>query len=364
MDNAEEQAVGRRAMLAGGVAAAAAAVLARPEGARAGHNTDIPYDSQTTMHLDVTNTTAGSTRISSNISGTAAFVGLNNYPVGISRPDGILGRTGYTTSNCAGVAGSCEAGSGGIGVLGTSNARDGTGVFGFAGSSVPSQQQPRGTGVYGMGPEQGVVGKPTVDTATGVRGEAARGTGVRGETTSGVAVLGVAGAAGIAGRFTGRTVVEGPLDVAGVASLDGLEVRGAAALDTLDVAGAVRAASVEVAGAARAATLEVSGQVGAASLQVAGQAKAAALEVGGAASADKLALPKTSGVLTLGRAASSVSASGIALSPGSLVIAVLQQRRRNLFVVAAVPSVARGRVTVHFNRRAPKGTKVAWMVIN
>ena len=101
----------------------------------------------------MTNTTAGSTRISSNISGSAAFVALNNYPVGISRPDGMLGRTMYTTSNCAGVAGTCEAASGGIGVMGAAKGADGVGVYGFAGSVVPSQLGPAGTGVFGKGPE-------------------------------------------------------------------------------------------------------------------------------------------------------------------------------------------------------------------
>ena len=79
------------------------------------------------MHVDVTNTTAGSTRISSDTSGTAAFVALNNYPVGISRPDGMLGRTSYTTSNAAGVAGTNESAAGGIGVMGAAKAADGDG---------------------------------------------------------------------------------------------------------------------------------------------------------------------------------------------------------------------------------------------
>src|SRR4051812_9993713 len=94
----------RRGLLTAAVALGAAtwAKLTGAPPAHAGHNTNIAYDSQTTMHLDVTNTTAGSTRISSNISGTAAFVALNNYPVGISRPDGMVGRTMYITSNCAG----------------------------------------------------------------------------------------------------------------------------------------------------------------------------------------------------------------------------------------------------------------------
>jgi len=129
----------------------------------------------------VTNTTAGSTRISSNISGTAAFVALNNYPVGISRPDGMLGRTSYTTSNCAGVAGACEAASGGIGVLGTANASNGTGVFGFAGSSVPFNLPPAGAGVFGEGPANGTLGKSAA--GTGAMGASVTGDGVWGITS-------------------------------------------------------------------------------------------------------------------------------------------------------------------------------------
>jgi hypothetical protein len=246
----------RRALVTGAAALAGGGLvkLAAPDTAAAGHNTDIAYDSQTAMHVDVTNTTTGSTRISSNISGTAAFVALNNYPVGISRPDGILGRTSYTSSNCAGVAGTCEADSGGIGVQGATDADDGTGVYGYSGSVVPSEPSPGGVGVYGSGPDLGVHGRGRSATGIGVQGIATTGIGVRGEATtgpgvhgtsgggtgvegrgvtvgvdgrspggvgtqgttdSGVGVLGVAGANGIAGRFVGRTVVEGTLEVTG-----------------------------------------------------------------------------------------------------------------------------------------------------
>jgi hypothetical protein len=143
-ETVEDRRIERRGVLAAALALVGAGIAWFVGRANAGHDTNIVYDSQTAMHLDVTNTTAGSTRISSNISGTAAFVALNNYPVGISRPDGMLGRTSYTTSNCAGVAGACEAASGGIGVLGTANASNGTGVFGFAGSSVPFNLPPAG----------------------------------------------------------------------------------------------------------------------------------------------------------------------------------------------------------------------------
>jgi hypothetical protein len=187
----------RRGLLAGMAALVGAGLAWLGERlANAGHDTNIAYDSQTTMHLDVTNTTAGSTRISSNISGTAACVILNNYPVGISRPDGLLGRTTYTTSNCAGVAGANEAASGGVGVLGTVNNSAGTGVFGHAGSSVPFNVPPSNTGVFGSSATaagHGVVGYsgPTGGgSGTGVRGQSGSGTAMIGQSTNGDGILG------------------------------------------------------------------------------------------------------------------------------------------------------------------------------
>jgi hypothetical protein len=180
-ETVENRRIERRGVLAAALTLVGAGIAWFVGRANAGHNTNIAYDSQTVMHLDVTNTTSGSTRISSNIAGTAAFVALNDFPVGISRPDGMLGRTNYTTSNCAGVAGTCEADSGGIGVLGTSNASNGTGVFGYAGSSVPSAVPPAGTGVFGDGPVNGIAGKSSAGTA--VRGTSLTGDGVWGNTS-------------------------------------------------------------------------------------------------------------------------------------------------------------------------------------
>jgi hypothetical protein len=193
---AVERSLDRRSVVTAAAAALGGAALAKltaADDAQASHNTNIAYDSQTVIHTDVTNTGAGSTRISSNISGTAAFVALNNYPVGISRPDGMLGRTAYTTSNAAGVAGSCEAATGGIGVLGTADAADGVGVYGFAGSNVPSTVGPAGTGVYGAGPNRGVSG----------------------ESANGVGVQGVSTGTGRAALFVGKTRVEGVLEAVG-----------------------------------------------------------------------------------------------------------------------------------------------------
>jgi hypothetical protein len=218
----------RRGLVAAALALGAAAWgrLTGPERAYAGHNTNIDYDSQTTMHLDVTNTTAGSTRISSNISGTAAFVALNNYPVGISRPDGMLGRTAYTTSNCAGVAGSCQAASGGIGVLGGTVANDGCGVYGYSGSVVPSHVAPDSTGVFGStalasgtgvfgfsgttGTGSGVGVYGLSGTGAGVRGDAPNSYGVVGTSTNGQGVFGDSSAGvGVFGRTANQHGVAG-----------------------------------------------------------------------------------------------------------------------------------------------------------
>jgi hypothetical protein len=233
--------VDRRHLLAGGAALAGAALakLAGAESAEAGHNTNIAYDSQTVLHVDVTNTGAGSTRVSSNISGTAAFVALNNYPVGISRPDGMLGRTMYTTSNCAGVAGTCENASGGNGVMGAAKAPNGVGVYGYAGSVVPSETTPGGIGVFGRGATNGVLGRANngagvhgeATTGTGALGTATEGVGVEGTTETGAGVIGRATGDGVAARFVGRTVVQGNLEVSGgvtattVASKDGGDQR-------------------------------------------------------------------------------------------------------------------------------------------
>jgi hypothetical protein len=210
---AETKSLDRRSVVAAAAAAAisgaALAKLVDPENAEASHGTVIAYDSQTVVHTDVTNTTAGSTRISSNIAGTAAFVAMNNYPVGISRPDGILGRTAYITSNCAGVAGTCEAASGGIGVMGAAKATNGVGVYGFAGSVVPSTIGPAGTGVYGSGPSRGVSGLCT------------NGDGVHGATSQGVGVHGVSTGAGKAARFEGVVETIGAVPAAVVQGSDG-----------------------------------------------------------------------------------------------------------------------------------------------
>ena len=301
--DAEPGELARRRFFVGGAALAGATIasMAAPEPASAGHDVNIAYDSQTVFHLDSVNTTSGSSRISSNVSGTAAFVALNNYPVGISRPDGMLGRTTYTTSNCAGVAGACEAASGGTGVLGTCNNATGTGVHGYSGSSVPFLTPPAGTGVFGSGPVNGLVGEARNSGGTGLRATA----------TDGIAVHGVA-TGGVAGRFEGAT-----------------EVVGALTTQTLAATG-VTATTVS---ATRVVT-------------------------------ERLRVTESSGRARTKKATRTLVVSGVPVGTGSLVVATLQKPVRGVYVAAAVPLAKTDRVKIFFNKRAPKGTVVGWVVVN
>jgi hypothetical protein len=290
----------RRFLMFGGAAAAGSAIAAVASSgpASAGHNTNIAYDSQTTMHLDVTNTTAGSTRISSNISGTAAFVALNDYPVGISRPDGILGRTSYITSNCAGVAGTCEAAAGGIGVMGATASATGTGVYAYSGSVVPSTVAPAGTALYASGPQNGVVALA--------------------RSANGVALTASAPAAGgKAAVLNGQTDVVGPLS-----------------------AQAVTATSVST--GALTAT-KVSGST--------------------VTAGDGLLLTRTAGRATVGGKRKSIVVTGVPVTTGSVVVATLQKQKKGLYVAAAA-ALSGDRVKITFNKKAPKGTVVGWVVVN
>jgi hypothetical protein len=286
-------------LMLGGAAAAGSAIAAVASAgpASAGHNTNIAYDSQTVMHVDVTNTALGSTRVSSNDSGTAAFVALNDYPVGISRPDGMLGRTTYATSNAAGVAGASQAAARGIGVLGAANSLTGTGVYAYAGSVVPSTQSPDGTGLYASGPANGVVA-------------VARDAG-------GVAVTANAPAGGRAAVLNGRTEVTGPL-----------------------AAQAVTATSVS-----------------------ATSVSATSVSAPTVTAAEGLRLARTAGRATVTGKRRSIQVSDVPVTETSVVVATLQKAKKGLYVVAARP-VAGNKVKITFNKKAPSGTVVGWVVVN
>jgi hypothetical protein len=74
-----------------------------------------------------------------------------------------------------------------------------------------------------------VVGTASDAAGVGVAGTCAAGTGLRGEADGGTGVLGVAGANGIAGRFAGRAIVDGALQVGGPLEVAaGLEVKAGA----------------------------------------------------------------------------------------------------------------------------------------
>lgn len=129
---------------------------------------------------------------------------------------GVLGRaeTGPGVKGESGTTGVEGTSPDGTGVEGASTA--GTGVQGrsSSGSGVKGESA-GGTGVDGRGTAGGVVGVASAAAGNGVLGSCGTGVGARGQTNTGVGVLGAASAGGLAGRFVGRTVVEGGFEVVG-----------------------------------------------------------------------------------------------------------------------------------------------------
>ena len=147
---------------------------------------------------------------------------------------------------------------------------------------------------------------------------------MHGETVAGDAVLGVATGSGLAARLVGSARVEGPLAVTGAATVAALTAGGAVAAATLDVQGS---ASID-----------------------------------GTATLGALVLPQRSGVVVIpkGRRIATVS---VPVGATSLALATLQRRVPGLRIEAAVPNAAKGRVTLHLNRKAPKAVRAAWLVV-
>ena len=55
---------------------------------------------------------------------------------------------------------------------------------------------------------------------------------------------------------------------------------------------------------------------------------------------------------------------GVAVTPDSLVIATLQKPKKGVYVAAAVPNKVAGTITIRFNKLAPIGTVVGWLILN
>ena len=204
----------RRGLLTGAAAAIGAGLtkLGTSERALASHDTNIAYDSQTVVHVDVLNTTAGSTRIRPTVSAIPAFpalAGLHHGSDVMSRPDGVQGQTAYTIFNAAGVAGACTSGDKGIGVSGTTSGAAGTGVFGYAGSITPNDTLPSGVGVAGKGDSFGVWGLGRAASGIGTYGESGSNAGVYGKSQSNAGVYGESPIVAVAGTSGSGIGVQG-----------------------------------------------------------------------------------------------------------------------------------------------------------
>jgi hypothetical protein len=228
-----------------GVVALVGAGLARLLGAG---RADAAHDGsdESIIHANAINTTTSGAWISATRAGNPVVVSLNNYPLPIAIPDALQALTGFapaTGAVAAGVRGRSTVTDGNsrpVGVIGVAVASHGTGVYGHV-PGDPSETPPSGTGVFGLAPSYGVVGKASGTGGIGVRGEASNGSGVDGRGREGVIGVGAetgflgyspngVGArcdsdhgtgflgvspGGLAGRFVGRTIVEGEFTVFG-----------------------------------------------------------------------------------------------------------------------------------------------------
>jgi hypothetical protein len=195
----------RRAVLAaslGGIAAAMAAALGRPEPARANEGDAIILGTEHSGTIDGSGTHEAS---STTAIATSAGIGLKaTSPTSIGLWGESISSTGVVgfSQSGIGVHGGSEAAQ--PGVAGQSHA-NGTGVFGFsgvAGQALPGA--PANTGVYGLANQvgsRGVHGKS--QSGQGVWGESVDATGVVGSSESHIGVHGGSSAparAGVAGQ--------------------------------------------------------------------------------------------------------------------------------------------------------------------
>jgi hypothetical protein len=158
-----------------------------------------PGGSQATGVLGLTNSSSAT---------TGGVVGQNT-----STGPGVLGQSGATgTGAGSGVSGQSGTGPG---VLGQSGSGFGVqGVVPGAGTGVRGDAGSAGTGVDGRG-GTGVVGIATNPDGSGVLAFNPSGVALRADTVNGQGFLGVTTGGGLAGRFVGRTIVEGQFEVFG-----------------------------------------------------------------------------------------------------------------------------------------------------
>jgi hypothetical protein len=83
----------------------------------------------------------------------------------------------------------------------------------------------------------------------------------------------------------------------------------------------------------------------------------------------RAAFPTRSGLLTIAKNTSSVSATVMPIAAGgpagaSMVLATLQTNRAGIYIQAAVASPATNKITIYLNKKVTAATKVAYFVLN
>jgi hypothetical protein len=328
--------VERRAILAAGagsLVAAVAAALGRPL-AVAAHDGDP---------VKIGQVNDGSSTTVVHTSGPEGFRGQGDLA------DGLVGQS--AGANKSGVFG-FNTDPGGFGIYGVNNTsgnwgslgRPLEGVKGFSKDSVGVLGQSAGAaGVRGQSNKgDGVVGQANYEHSTGVRGITTDkgGFGVWGDNTP----------AGTIGYLAGPAYgVYGDADGAGSLAVFGIQ----RSPDGVAVEGWNQHGST------------VGSLGGEAGVYAEGQTNGSlALNVHGHARFDR------SGVVTVPNGAISAIATTIRggaplkLLGGSMVLATLQTRRAGLYVQAAVPDPAKGRITIYLNKKAPGAVNVAWLVLD
>lgn len=269
---------------------------------------------------------------------------------------GVLGHGGN-----AGVYGEANT-SFGMGVVGSGEGTNGTGVAGFAGGNgtgVTGEGAGTGSGVFGRGGPNGDVLNDLGAGVTGVGGGSGPGVAGTGGPDDGTGVHGTTngGGAGVRGDAGGT----GGTGVAGFGGAGGSGVVGSG--------GAGNGIGVWGIGQGKGAGVLGTGFDGPAVHGRADFADAVGVLAentnGGVAfKATGPASFSRSGVLTVRAGKSAVTKTRVALTSQSLVLATLQQDHADVWVRSAVPDVAAGSFTIHLSKAAPARTKVAWFIIN
>ena len=256
----------------------------------------------------------------------------------------------------------------GDGLRGETNAASKSGVYGYS-------KHTDGYGVYGSNLPSGALGiLGTRDQ--GVKGAASAAEGVRGESVNNFGVVGSSngpGKAGVLGQTTnnhgfgvqGRNTVTKTYGYLG-GNENG--VYGASAVQGEAAVKGEHSAPTGVAVYGSNTASNAVGGFGAGGTGVFGQAPLD-LDHWALTAIGRAAFPARSGLLTIAKNMSSVSATVTALAASgpagpSMVLATLQTNRAGVYIQAAVANPATGKITIYLNKKVTAATKVAYFILN